>query len=167
MKQIPKNRLFCWILIAALCGSAAIYAQSVLGTISGQVTDSSGAVVPGAAVTAESLATGLSRSAVASDEGQYRIAHLPAGEYRLTAEMSGFKKAVEPSLSINVGQDARLDFELQVGEIAEEVVVESSMAQLELEPRRTQQSSVLTSTRSRTCPSTGASSSTSPCWHPA
>ena len=143
MKQILKNRLFSWILIAALCGNAAIYAQSVLGTVSGQVSDSSGAVVPGATVTAESLSTGLSRSAVASDEGEYRIALLPAGEYRVTVEMSGFKKAVEPSLSINVGQDARLDFELQVGEIAEEVVVESSMAQLELEPRRIQQSSVI------------------------
>ena len=67
-----------------------LFAQSDTGVIDGRVFDESKAAVPGANVTARNVATGLTRSAVASDRGTYRIESLPPGTYEVTAELQGF-----------------------------------------------------------------------------
>src|SRR5207248_5081047 len=66
------------------------YAQTVSATLEGRVTDSTGAVLPKATVTAVNKATGITRSTVSSASGDYQISLLPVGDYTVTAELAGF-----------------------------------------------------------------------------
>ncbi len=133
----------CFVAVVGLLVITSIRAQTINGSLSGRVTDSTGGVLPGAAVTALNSETGFSKSALSSDSGQFSIPSLPPGVYSVTAELTGFKKQVKTHVALQVGQAAVLDFELELGEISESVFVESNSAALELEPTRTQQSSVI------------------------
>ncbi len=106
------------------------------------MTDSSGAAVPEAVVTVVNTATGASRSGSSSDQGEYRFALLPAGEYTVTAERSGFSRQSK-RVTLQIGQIASLDFSLAVGAVQEQVTVEASAEVLE--PTRTQVSTVINS----------------------
>jgi hypothetical protein len=101
-------------LVCALLLPAPLAAQTYRGTIRGSVSDSSGAVVPGATVTATSLGTGQSRTARAAEDGGYVIPELPAGEYEVAATATGFGKLVE-RVVVSVGSDTRLDLEIKPG----------------------------------------------------
>jgi hypothetical protein len=96
------------------------------GTILGTIRDSNGSVVTGATVTALHVETNLSRSAVTDGNGDYTIASLPIGAYRITATISGFKQAVVPKVVLQVDQKARIDINLEVGEIANQVTIEGT-----------------------------------------
>src|SRR5713226_8148708 len=78
-------------LLLLLCVNSPAAAQTVTATLGGRITDSSGGVIPKAAVTATNAATGISRTATAGDDGQYQINALPAGTYTISAEAKGFK----------------------------------------------------------------------------
>ncbi|MBI3939454.1 MAG: TonB-dependent receptor [Acidobacteria bacterium] len=93
-------------------------------TFSGTVHDPSGAVLPGVSITVEGTETGRSQESVSDDQGRYRIAGLPAGSYRVTASLPGFKKAVREGIQLAVAQEVSIDLSLQVGEIAEQVTVQ-------------------------------------------
>jgi len=114
--------------IAALClalavnGSMAL-AQTPTATVTGQVRDSSGAAVPGARVVARNIQTNIEREAVTSENGDYTIPLLNVGEYQVSVEKQGFKKAVQTGLVLQVDQKARLDFTLQIGQVSESVEV--------------------------------------------
>src|SRR5580692_3475069 len=84
------------ILAAALAVlfSAAVWSQTQLATVSGTITDPSGAVVPGVSVTIVSQGTGLKRSALTDTVGEYRFAGLPIGNYSLRIEKAGFQSQV-------------------------------------------------------------------------
>src|SRR5881296_1280741 len=79
------------VLVAAIPG----FAQLPTGTILGTVKDASGALVPGAAVTAQNLETGTSRSTLTNETGAYRLAALPVGRYDLRVELAGFKATTQ------------------------------------------------------------------------
>lgn len=87
--------------------------QSYRGSIRGVVTDASGAVIPSASVTVKSSATGLERSAVTDGEGLYVIAELPAGEYRLSVPVTGFRTFARNVL-VDVGHDSTVDITMMV-----------------------------------------------------
>src|SRR6185503_3291493 len=106
----------------------------------GRATDNAGAAVAGANVTAANSSTGLSRSAMTSDSGEYRISLLPVGEYTVTVDHQGFRKDSK-KITLVVGQTATLDFALQAGGVAEQVNVEA--AETIAEPTRTELSSVI------------------------
>ncbi len=142
------------LLIASSLALAAPALGQITGSVSGRVTDGSGGVLPGAQVTVENRLTGLTKTDLAGESGGYRISQLPAGEYRVAAELEGFKKQVK-TLSLKVGQSAELDFQLELGDISEEVLVESNAAALELEPTRTQPSSIIDSVQIETLPVNG------------
>src|SRR5437016_10566638 len=101
-------------------------AQGVRATIVGRVTDDSGAVVPGANITITNIGTNESRSVVVNDSGEYAIPQLAPGQYTLTAEYTGFNKAVRSGIVLETNQDARLDIVLKVGGITEEVQVSAA-----------------------------------------
>lgn len=86
-----RNALLTVVLSFLAAASAS--AQTVRGTILGTVTDSSGAVIVKARVTVKEFATGLTRSELTNDEGEYSIPQLPVGIYTLTVEAPNFKKA--------------------------------------------------------------------------
>src|SRR5579884_75354 len=73
---------------------APVYAQKITGTISGTVTDPSGAVVPNATVTITNIATGLVRTVTTSDTGNYMAPDLPNGTYRILVKVANFKEVV-------------------------------------------------------------------------
>ena len=123
-------------VIASLFLLAAIpvLAQVPTGTILGVVKDSSGAVVAGATVTILSPETGYSRTTNTGDDGAYRVPTLPTGHYQVKAERAGFKTETQQGLTLNVSDNAVINFTLQVGTSTQEVVV-TSEAPLAMAPR--------------------------------
>ncbi len=115
--------------LALLAGwSISAQAQTFQGSFSGTVTDATGAVIPGATVSAVELGKGFSRSAVTLDDGTYEIALLPPGHYRLTAAKEGFEKTTQGSLDLTVNQHQKVDFLMKVGAQTTTVTVEAAPA---------------------------------------
>ncbi|HLA40035.1 MAG TPA: carboxypeptidase-like regulatory domain-containing protein, partial [Candidatus Glassbacteria bacterium] len=98
-------------------------AQLPTATILGVVKDSSGAVVPDAALTARSLETGQTRTATSAADGSYRLPALPVGAYEIRAEHAGFQTEVRTGLTLTISQEAVVNFSLQVGAVTETVSV--------------------------------------------
>jgi outer membrane receptor protein involved in Fe transport len=119
------------VVVAGLFLPATALAQGNVGTIDGRVLDQSKAAVPGATVTAKNVATGLTRTAVVSPTGTYRISALPAGTYEVTASLTGFSTQVSKDVPVRVGDTATVDFSMKLGAVTEtiEVVAESPMVQ--------------------------------------
>src|ERR1700683_1701084 len=90
-----------------------IWAQAT-GTIGGTVTDPTGAVIPGAKITAKRVETGVSQSTVTGGAGTYTIPNLVVGTYDVTAEGGGFKTAAATGITLDVSQQREVDFKLTV-----------------------------------------------------
>jgi Carboxypeptidase regulatory-like domain len=97
------------------------------GALTGTVTDSSGAVVPNATVTATSVDTGQGRTATTGADGTYKINLLNPGNYRVTFEAAGFKPIEVPSATVTVTETGVLDRVLEVGAQAQTITVESAV----------------------------------------
>src|SRR5579862_4393804 len=100
------------LVIGFLLAASAVFAQVDRGTITGIVTDQSGAVVPGVAITVTNVATGVSNHVVSNAAGAYSVQQIQAGTYRLTAEKTGFKKFSQPKILVAVGDTVRTDVAL-------------------------------------------------------
>jgi len=90
-------------------------AQTVTGAIRGTITDSSGAIVPSAAVTATNTATGVQTAAKTNQAGEYSIRFLQIGQYKVTVEATGFATASYGPFSLEIDQTAKIDLPLSVG----------------------------------------------------
>src|SRR5712692_3231494 len=101
--------------------------QNIRGTILGTITDESGGVIRGAKITAHQTATGLSRTEVSNDAGEYSIPQLPVGQYTLEVEQPGFKKTERTGIELRVDDKVRIDVSLAVGQLAETVAVEATV----------------------------------------
>jgi hypothetical protein len=112
---------FAVILVVAAHGFAL--AQNPLGRLAGTVFDSSGAVLPGASVTATSLQTNQAQTGVSGPTGAFLFPQLPPGTYKVVIELSGFKTATYPEIIVNVGQETSLTARLEIGGVAETVTV--------------------------------------------
>src|SRR5437773_9802969 len=108
--------------VTALASSPA-WGQGFSAAIVGIVHDASGAVVPGVSVTAKHIESGLTRSVITSEAGNYSIPSLPVGAYELTAELSGFKQQVRRGITLAIGQEAVVNLTMEVGEIKDNVTV--------------------------------------------
>lgn len=95
----------------------------VSATLSGRVTDSTGGVVAAATVKANDLDTGVSRTVVTSQVGQYEMVALPLGRYELRAAKQGYAEQIRTGVVLVVGQDATADLVLRVGQVKEQVTV--------------------------------------------
>ncbi len=113
-------------MFALLVGAPALFAQTVTGSITGFVTDSSGAVVPGAHVVAHALDTGVDTPTVSNATGLYRIEFLPIGHYQVMVEANGFDKATLPPFSLEALQTATFNVKLRVGSAATTVNVSAA-----------------------------------------
>jgi hypothetical protein len=110
-------------LVLVVAASAAAQSQAADGAVEGTVVDSSGGVLPGATVTVTNVETGVSRTVVTNERGLYRALLLPLGTYRVTAELSGFKRFDRSGVMLLAGQTAVIDVTLEVGNLAEVVSV--------------------------------------------
>src|SRR5438445_2948082 len=104
-------------------GNCPVHAQGFAAAITGTVTDTSGAVLPGTMVTVKHLETGLTRAVEADSSGNCSIPSLPVGEYELTAEKMGFQREVRRGINLVVAQEAVLNLTLQVGSVVQQVTV--------------------------------------------
>ena len=112
-------------LVALLCGADAVWGQDVTATITGTVTDPSGAALAGVTVTAKEIDRGTIWTAQTNEAGIYSLLRVPIGKYGLKAEMKGFKTAVRPSLTLDLNQTARVDFKMAMGQVTETIEVTS------------------------------------------
>lgn len=103
--------------------SSLLYAQATTGTITGQVTDPSGAAVRGAKVTLTEVNKGVSFAVTSNELGYYTKALLPPGAYTLKVEIDGFKTFVRENVLLSVDSTVRVDASLELGQVVEKVVV--------------------------------------------
>jgi hypothetical protein len=108
-------------LMVGVCLDAA--GQSDRGAIAGSILDSSGAVVPGATITATGADTGIVYKTTSTSEGVYRIPNIQVGAYNITVEAPGFKTSEQKGLIVQINTTAALDVVLQPGEVKETVTV--------------------------------------------
>ena len=95
----------------------------VTAAVVGTVQDTSGAVIPGGAVTVKNLETGVARAVASDDRGYYRALSLPVGRYEVAAEKTGFRTQVRTGIHLVVGQEAVVNLSLEVGEVQQSVTV--------------------------------------------
>lgn len=119
-----------FVAILSLCLASAAPAQST-ATLQGAVTDPQGAVVPDAKVVVRSGATGLERTAQTDSEGNYQVAALQPGAYRVEVQAPGFQTQVIAALSVEVARVVVQNFQLTVGNVAQEVTVTSDTSLVE------------------------------------
>ena len=114
------------ISLMLVCSTIA-WAQSDRGSITGTVTDSTGGIVPDAAVTATNTATNVVSRTATNDTGVYAIPALVPGVYKVRVEKNGFKAAEQVQVVLAASSTVRVDVGLQVGEVSESVEVSSSL----------------------------------------
>ena len=112
------------LIIAAF--SAGLYAQTVDTAIVGTVTDNSGALLPGATVTATAVATGVAKSVVTTNTGEYTINYLLPGAYNISVTANGFTTTQQKGIEVQLSQQARVNFQLKIGATTEQVVVQEA-----------------------------------------
>src|SRR5215467_12072793 len=95
-----KLQIIVWLFVSIHAASA----QTDRGTITGAVSDVTGAVIPGAEIEAKNLATGAVYQAGSSETGNYTLAQLPAGTYELSVTLPGFRKFVRPGIIVEVAR---------------------------------------------------------------
>ncbi len=119
--------IFCVLLLMEAIGSA----QTTNASIYGSIFDSSGAAVPRALVTASNVKTGVTLSTVTNGSGVYIFPSLLPGEYTVSAELAGFRRAVAGHVQLDVSSKISVDLKLEVGQAAETVSVEASSSPIE------------------------------------
>jgi carboxypeptidase family protein len=121
--------LICVLLVSLMSLSA--WSQEFRGSISGRVTEASGAAVPGATVTITNLATNTSTTATTNESGGYTAIYLNPGSYTVAVEASGFKKVIRQGIEVRVADRLELDLVLEVGALADTVNITSDPSLLE------------------------------------
>jgi len=111
------------ISILILSISPSLFGQAVNATLLGTVTDSTGATVPGAKVTATEVTTGLIHESVTNESGNYTFPDMPPGKYSVTAESKGFKKDTHQNIDLLSNSSTRVDIEMVTGSVSETVLV--------------------------------------------
>ncbi len=120
-------------VVAFLALALAVYAQFESATLTSVVTDPAGAVVPNAAVRVTHAETNIETAVVTNTEGRYVFPSLRPGVYRITTSAQGFKQAVSSDVVLQVNQAARLDVQLAVGAVTEQVNVTAESPVLDTE----------------------------------
>src|SRR5271165_5685203 len=121
----PSRRWSLLLLLGIFLAATAL-ASGPTGTITGTVTDPSGAVITKARITVRNEATNAVRNAETNGDGDFTVALLPPGRYEVTAENAGFRKSIFSDVTVDVDQTVRADFALEVGAATEEVRVKDT-----------------------------------------
>ena len=127
-----RNR-FSFIVGCLFISAVTAFAQTDRGTITGTVSDATGAIIPGASIQARNTQTGAIHQAGTSETGNFTLGQLPAATYELSAELPGFKKFVRTGIIVSVASVIRIDIRLEVGAAGESVTVEAASPLLKTE----------------------------------
>ncbi len=150
-------RYLCVLTALVVC-SAAAFAQTATGTITGTISDPAGAVVPNAPLELKNSETGTVYQTVSSSTGNYTFSQLPASTYQLTVNVPGFKTHVRQNLGVQAAQTIRIDVVLEVGTSTESVTVSAEASMLSTENAAV--SSNVTSDRMNALPILGVGAAT-------
>src|SRR5437660_4443265 len=123
--------LFVSLCILLVIGAA--FGQSDRGTVTGTVSDATGAVIPGANVVATNTETSTKYETVSTETGNFTLTQLPPGVYQMSVELPGFKRYVRQGITVLVAQILRIDVALEVGAATDEVTVTADAALLRTE----------------------------------
>ena len=125
-------RLWVWMMIGAAAG-VRLSAQIGAGGVTGVVRDQSGAAVPGATITVTATATNVARTVVSSSQGVYSVGGLAPGAYRVDVGLGGFRPLRREGVHVATGETVRLDFDLTLGGVEQQVVVRADAPLLRAE----------------------------------
>jgi len=123
MRFLLNRLVFASILALLFLGGTTAFGQGTSASLTGQVTDNSGAVVPGATVTATNTDTSLAQTATTNGEGIYLIMPLPPGHYKLTVESKGFERYLQTGIELSVDVASTQNVVLKTGSVQETVTV--------------------------------------------
>jgi len=137
MKGVSMFRLISLSILLVAILSLSLMAQAPTGTISGVVTDDTGAVIPNGTVTITNKATGVSRTATTNAEGFFTAPALPAGDYEVRAEVKGFRTLVRAA-TVQAGEATQVNMPMTLGQTQEVVTVEAATAQINYESHNIQ-----------------------------
>ena len=133
--SFPKHGTIRLFSVAALASLALpMYAQQVLGTLSGSVTDPSGATVSGAKITIRNLSTGLTRTIESAGSGEYAFQDLPSGSYSVDVMQAGFEEQKYPTVLVQGNRTASLPVKLATGNVNETMTVNGTPLLNETDP---------------------------------
>jgi hypothetical protein len=124
-------RRFKRLAVSAVFCCAAVFAQTDRGTISGSISDPTGAVVPGAKVTVTNTATNVASVLASNETGGYVVPNLPPSTYRIRVEKEGFRTAVVNDLELNAASSVRADITMEVGTAQQTVEVTADAVRLQ------------------------------------
>src|SRR6266852_4826305 len=119
----------CGVVVLVFAAAFGVCGQATSGRISGTVTDSSGAVIPNAAVTVTNNATNLVRTVQTDDSGFYTVTNLPVGTYSVSVEQPGFKRALLAENVVAADSRLTIDVTLEPGEVSETVEVSTTVGE--------------------------------------
>jgi len=119
--------------LVALLFTGLLCGQSNLATVTGEVTDTSQAAMPGVTITIRNTDTGIARTVQSNAEGYYTITNLAPGPYELTAENEGFRTFKDTGIVLEVNQVLRRDIVMELGQVTESVTVSETVAPIETE----------------------------------
>lgn len=136
--RTTRNSTYLSLLLSAFCAvvlllssPGVVKAQIYYGSITGTVSDSSGAVVSGATITVKNVGTGATYTATSSDLGAYTVSQLPIGTYEVRVKQAGFKEYVSTSVEVHTSTNAEVNAKLELGAATETVTVEASDVQVQ------------------------------------
>ncbi|MGH9628044.1 MAG: carboxypeptidase-like regulatory domain-containing protein [Bryobacteraceae bacterium] len=124
---------FSTIVILGFLAVTSLQAQSGNATITGTITDPSGAAIQGAKIDVRDVATGFTRATVSNETGNYNLPGLRPGVYTVAVESSGFRRYQQADFRVEVAQTARLDVQMQLGQTTEVVEISASAQLLHTE----------------------------------
>jgi hypothetical protein len=127
------STLLFLIALAVALIATPLSAQKITGTISGVVSDPTGAVVPQATVRIANVDTGLIRTVTTNEMGEYVAPDLPNGNYHVTVTQANFKEAVINNVEVHVASTALVNVQLQMGNTTEQVTVEANVIQVQID----------------------------------
>ncbi|HET6198873.1 MAG TPA: carboxypeptidase regulatory-like domain-containing protein [Candidatus Acidoferrales bacterium] len=130
----PSSRALAFVVFLFVLFCVPVVSAQVSATLSGTVTDPSGAAVTAASVTARNSDTGSTRSAVTDAAGRYQFFSLPVGDYEVHAKKEGFAEEIRTGIHLVVGQDASVDLHLRVGEVTQQVTVNADASPVSVTP---------------------------------
>jgi hypothetical protein len=130
-----KHKVTSLVLFIALAGwiAGSAWSQQVTASITGRITDPSGAAVANAKISATSVERGTQYPTTANSEGYYNLTNLPVGTYNVRVETTGFQAALQSNVTLQLNQVAKIDFQLQVGNVQTTVEVTAEAPVLQTE----------------------------------
>src|SRR4030095_9940369 len=126
-----RARLALGVCLVVLVTSVPAFSQANVGRIFGNISDTSGALMPGTTVTITDVDRGVSRTLVTDEAGAYNAPSLPPGNYKLRAELPGFKTVERPNVVLESAKELKIDLTLEPGAVSEKVTVTDEVPMVE------------------------------------